>query len=1397
MVSTRPLGGLGQNQMGKPKTDSGDKKNSSNSGSGANQSSKSGASPKQNPAKLPPAGFIYSDDENLMDELSMGWGLTASEEEDELDAIINKTMDMGKVSSTKLKALAEPPKSGVERIERVRAERASREIAIPDSITERLEKEKNEKEAAAKRAREQAAERELAQRAAAQREQAERALAEKEAQERAAALKARADEEAIARAEREAKERAEAEARERAEIAAKEQAEREAQEQADKEEAAKEAAAKAKAERDAAERDEAEREIAERERLQKEAAAKLRAKQAEAKREAEEQEEQERAERERIEKEAESKAAEAKAAKVETPKASTSSLTSKERPAIRPQKIGLKADDQKPVAAAKSETNEKASEVKAEPKPETKSATPSGSAGSTAKLSRTPEEELAALLAEDEPELAPQVEPVKPVKSAKEEQDTRTSRHGLAAMEPADDTPLTGMLKAIKPNQLSKAPAKASPPPETKEESEPAADQEGISDSEIEVATTSGDMIAAEKSEDTSSSVNVPEDAGLLSSEIVGSPLFEPEADLSENLESAQESEVPEFLKTDSPPKVEGKNIDKLQGVDKFYKPERVKLGDFVKKSKPEVTESKPAEPEAEASAELTAATELSQMADLPTDNLPVPKASIAEKSGDFARPSKEEIRDSVKTESPEKKAQIIAALKKLEEQVDETDLDTLSTDSLKDVLAKLPDMSSTPSSSPVAGKKEGTRGRMPSNTAARLAPLEEPGPDRDIAREKLKVMQKMTHKLPELKSYLPHKRAVLILVAVAILGTLAAVMTVRLETISARKALEKKDYNAALSSLGLALALYPFSAEGHFLRGSALYLSDNYKDAYSEYDTALKLSPDMHIALARRAAVSYKLGNYAQSVADYEKLLQKEGGESQSFDQLLSLANAYLRVGDLQKAADMYNRCLDRKPDYIAAMVGKIAVSNERQLFERASIEAGKALVQNPTNKDVLVLRARAFTGMHSYAQAQKDIDAALKKAPKSGAVYAARANLRLAQRKNSDAFADFNTALKFSPKDSTIYLERAQAYINDHKYDLAAKDIGKAKSIMGAQLTAQLFIVNSQVQIANKQAAKALEDLTGAQEKFARNPEIILAKADALAATGKISDAIVTTEKAMEMDKNDVDAILKHGLLSLKFGNKMRAAADFADVIKLDPGNILAYKTRGMLYLQQEKYASAQEDLSKVVALDPTQTDAKAGLDKAKTLFARITRVRPQVYHQDGPSDAYLAGLASKDFNTLINDGFAAYKKGDTLTAVPTLEQAVKVNPRDARARRYLAYAYKSADQLGEAASQFDALYPLGALNAQDTSIYIDMLAGSGQQEKATKVLEDALAKTPGAQSLYLQLATSQANMGDVPKAIQTCNKGITINPRTAIAQQLIELRKNLMTNGAPRVIAPDPGA
>jgi tetratricopeptide (TPR) repeat protein len=1381
--------------MGNPKNDSGEKNNSSNSSSSSNSgANSSSAQSKENLAKLPPAGFIYSDDENLMDELSMGWGLTANDEQDELDAIINKTVDMSKVSNTKLKALSEPPKSGVERIERVRAERASREIDKPDT---KAEEEKSEREAALRRAKQAAAEKEEAQRAAAQREKAERQLAERQEAERKAALEERAREEAEAKelAERAAREREEQEEAERARI------ELEQRELAEKREAEKQE--REKAARDAAEREEAEREIAERERLQKEAAAKLRAKQEEAKREAAEAAEQERLEQERLEQERfeqerldqerierekeqqkEKKAAESSpsekepAAKSAAAKAGSLFGNVLQKNQIKVQKIGPKADDSKiatePAAKETPEPPEKKEPESSTPKP-SKPSEDQTTTTKTAKLSRTPEEELAALLAEDEEEPKAAEEPPKPAKKLPDSAEAKVSRSGLTALEPTDDTPLTGVLKAIKPDAAKSADKGSKAAIDDKDKA-----KANDADSSKTDATTAGDIASQAKEE-----IESPE-----TPETPQAPEAPETSESPETPETPEAPQAPEALKDDEPPKGEKGKDDKLDGVDKFYKPERVKLSDFVRRSKTD-PESKPASKftaPAEKSAESAAVQRTSdaESANLPSDNLPAPLVAQTDLSTDAATQTKNDIRESVKAESPEKKAAIIAALKKLEDQVDESNLDSLSTAGLKDVLSKLPDMDAA---SPAAdGKAEEGRKRPQSPAMARLAAKEEPSPDRDLAREKLKVMQKMGHTLPAVKSYLPHKRILLIMAAVTILGALAAVALVRWETIAAREALKKKDYTGALNSLGIVLTLYPFSAEAHQLKGSALYLSGNLKDAYTEYDTALSLSPGMKDALARRAAVSYQLGNYSQSVEDYEKLLQQESGEFHSFDRLLSLANAYLGVGDVQKANDMYNRCLAKKPNHAPAIAGKIAVSIEKKLYERAALEATKALASNPTSDELLVLRARAYTGLLDFPPAEKDLAAALKKNPKSATAYAAKANMKLAQKKEAEAYASFDKAIKLNPKDATFILDRAAAYIKNGKFDLAAKDIQKAKSVMGTQQTARLYVLNSQIQIANKQAQKALEDLKTAQAKFPKNPDIILAQADALAAVGKLSDGIMACEKAMEMDKNDVDAILKHGLLSLRFGNKMRAVEDFAEVIRLDPRNVSAYKTRGMLYFQQEKYASAQEDLNKVLALDPSQTDAQATLTKAKSLFAKLTRVSTQVYQREGPSDAYLASLATKDFGTLLNDGFNAYKKGDVMTAVPTLEQAVKVNPRDARARRYLAYAYKSADQLGEAASQFDALYPLGALSPQDTLIYIEMLSGSGQSEKAAKVLEEAIAKTPGNQALYLQLANSQANAGEIPKAVQTCNKGIAINPRSAIAQELISLRNNLLNGGSP---------
>lgn len=875
------------------------------------------------------------------------------------------------------------------------------------------------------------------------------------------------------------------------------------------------------------------------------------------------------------------------------------------------------------------------------------------------------------------------------------QQDASISRHRLNALEPTDDTPLTGLIKTIKST------------------------------------TTQQDI--ARMSMDNQDSLGVEDEESL-----------------------AEQAEVAVERREES---VAIGNVDAIADVEAGIDEVESEIAAEIRKN-------------------LGANVELS----VP---LMPPPMSISEPANKSARDIKAEIRESVKAEGPEKKANILKALKQLEEQLDENDLDTLSTDSIKDVLSKLPSAKAHQADgSGGAGTADAAR-RAASKSRNRLQPAEEPTAEREIAREKLKVMQKMAHKLPTTKTYVVQKRAVIVVSAVVIVLTLAGVMTVRASTINARQALEKKDYQGALNSLGIALTLYPLSAEAHFLRGSALYLSKDLKGARTEYDTALKLNPGMRDALERRAAVNFQMGNNTEAIADYGKLLQDVGAQSHRFDQLQNVGVAYHRSGDLQHALDYYNRAIDKKANHVPALVGKASISFDRKQFEKTVFDCTKGLLAVPGNRDLLLLRARANTELNNFSSAQADIDILFKRSNSDSQAYASRAMLRLAQNKKEQAMTDLNKAVKLGPKDSSIYLDRSKVYVAMKNFDAAGKDLEKAHNLLGNKKTAQMAVAHAQFLSISNKRAEAVAELKEANAQFPQNVQIILSLADALAASGKLSEAIATTEKAIEQGKTTVDAQLKHGQLSLKFGNKMRATEDFAQVISLDPHNEIAFLERGKLFLLEEKYASAQEDFSKALSINPSNQEAKKNLDKARRLFASIVRVRPQANHQAGPSDAYLAGLAGKEFSTLLNDGFKAYQRGDNLTAVPTLEQAVKVNPRSAQARRYLAYAYKANEQSDDATLQFDALSPLGTLSSADILIYTELLIEHGAGAKAVTVLEEAITKNPGIQGYYFRLATAQQS-SDVKAAVATCNKGIAINPRSSVGQQLIALRNQLLTGG-----------
>jgi tetratricopeptide (TPR) repeat protein len=132
-------------------------------------------------------------------------------------------------------------------------------------------------------------------------------------------------------------------------------------------------------------------------------------------------------------------------------------------------------------------------------------------------------------------------------------------------------------------------------------------------------------------------------------------------------------------------------------------------------------------------------------------------------------------------------------------------------------------------------------------------------------------------------------------------------------------------------------------SAEGHFLRGNALYTAQDFENALQEYNAALELKPDDPVTLFNRAHTLYNLHRYEEALADC-------------------------------------NGALKLRPDDPAVLNGRGIALGHLGRYEEALADYNRALEVQPGDPHTPYNRACLFSLMQRWSEALVDLAAAIK---------------------------------------------------------------------------------------------------------------------------------------------------------------------------------------------------------------------------------------------------------------------------------------------------------------------------------------------------------------------------------------------------------------------------------
>jgi tetratricopeptide (TPR) repeat protein len=242
---------------------------------------------------------------------------------------------------------------------------------------------------------------------------------------------------------------------------------------------------------------------------------------------------------------------------------------------------------------------------------------------------------------------------------------------------------------------------------------------------------------------------------------------------------------------------------------------------------------------------------------------------------------------------------------------------------------------------------------------------------------------------------------------------------------------------------------------------------------------------------------------------------------------------------------------------------------------------------------------------------------------------------------------------------------------------------------------------------------AEEAYEILT---EAIAIDPTLVqanLVRAEAGLNIGKINESL---EDLAQIEKEYKDSsrfyLIKGDLLSTR-GTDQLAIAEYDKAISLDKSNVEAYVNRGALYYRMKSYPAAKSDFEKALALDSSHPQALNNLglilsnekdwQRALACFDKVLSTQPD--------DAY----------SLNNKGYVLLMTGAMEEGKRLVERALDKQPRNGYAWRNLGIYYTQKKMPAEALKNY--------LKAIEIAEPVDQLYGlAGQAYLDNKQVDDA---------------------------------------------------------------------
>ncbi len=317
----------------------------------------------------------------------------------------------------------------------------------------------------------------------------------------------------------------------------------------------------------------------------------------------------------------------------------------------------------------------------------------------------------------------------------------------------------------------------------------------------------------------------------------------------------------------------------------------------------------------------------------------------------------------------------------------------------------------------------------------------------------------------------------------------------------------------------------------------------------------------------------------------------------------------------------------------------------------EEAAAAYTEAIEADGHNWKAFTGRAGAYTRLQLPALADEDRDRAVQAAPGAFEPLMARGVDRFLKKRYADAIRDLDAAIKINPDDLPLYHWRGCAYAQNNQPEPAIADFTRV--IDGAADNSESRGIELYNRAIAEHATGKLSDALADYEQAERAGQSATdARAECLLdlrrwkdAEDIYSDTLRATDEDSDDDRKSRYDALRNRAVALT-GQKLyeRAEADLAEAIALKPDDLFAYGTASWTRLFAGKAAEARTAALKALSIDADQLWVHLNLAHAYVLEGHLDWAKA-IYLQDkdkrGPWNRSGVQIALQDLKDLREGG------------------------------------------------------------------------------------------------------------------------------------------------------------